>query len=471
MDRIQEKLVSKLEFIANEAQEHRNQCQHEYEISLFKNKQPNQLRFKKHILAFLFSGAVCFSGIYFSERNNIPYLKSAAIAVSLGSLFISNNLDIRNQIKEKKLNLEEKQNQLNISESELFDAVSLYRQEEEILWLMYGLNISKNKLLKIQDWMADIRRIMKNNILESIKIVLEEYLHESIEEKQLYELSQNMEFLEISNKLFSPDFQNQKEEFLSNVLKKHRDIKIQDNNQIKQASNAKVNATSIIGGTASGLVAGASVAAISSTSATILGKSKDKANSIALLGGLAALVGVGVIAAGGIKKIMQEHEQSRIQKEQEDFSEAFIVTEDILKILNKNESDNHKIKSCNKVLKKIATFENKELKSQDKELKEYISVLKNLINDYIVKHDYNNLINQREEAFHQVTHKANQVLEEVNTNLVNSTKEILANVSHEKNKLLNQANNETTQILESINNVPIIKEANDLLSKFWENSK
>lgn len=384
MDKQQKELIRLLEEKADEGQLRRNNAQDILDIAIHKSKQPNIFALKNHIFAFTIAGLIGVGGVYTQLEKGMQYGSIIGSGAGLFIGLLSKTMDDSRQKREKNDIVEKRRSELGKLESELSIAVQRYREEEEIGWLMFALDISKDKFIALREWMSDPRRSMKDAILESIDIITVSYLSEPLDIVQTPNILREREFRTLRNKLFSEEVQLKKEEFMLRIARKHNLLQERERSISQQQSDRKVATASVIGGTASGLAAGAVVAGIGSGVASTFGASKDTANLVGTLGGAAAVVGVGLLAAGTITEMMRKSEEDRQQREIQDFRDSFIVTSQVLEIISGNASgdDQTKMKAARVALQKLDSFKKKELKTQDGPLKDYVNALRVCIKSF-----------------------------------------------------------------------------------------
>lgn len=92
-----------------------------------------------------------------------------------------------------------------------------------------------------------------------------------------------------------------------------------------------------------------------------------------------------VLAAGAITDMMRKSEQERRKREEQNYRESFIITNNILEIITKSKfsSNNEKTNAARKALQKLDLFKSNELKSQDEPIKEYVNILRFQVKSFL----------------------------------------------------------------------------------------
>lgn len=385
MDKQQKQLIGILEEKANEIQLQRDNAQDLLDIAIHKSKQPNVFTIKNHVFAFALAGFIGLGGVYAQLEKGIQYGSIIGSGTGLFIGLLSNAMDDGRQKREKDNLVERRRLELDSLESELAINVQRYREEEEIGWLMFALGISKDQFFVLGEWMSDPRRSMKDAILESIDIITVSYLSKDFDIGQSDHILREREYRKIRNRLFSEEVQVKREKFMLRIAEKHNLLQERERSSSLNQSERRIATGSVVGATASGLAAGAAVAGIGSGIASTFGASKDTANLVGTLGGAAAVVGVGLLAASAITEMMRKLEEDRQHREIQNFKHSFTVCSKVLEIISANISadDQTKIKAARLVLQMLNSFKNKELETQDKPLKDYVNALRACIKSFI----------------------------------------------------------------------------------------
>lgn len=387
IDPQQTELVSVLAEQADEAQWVRNTAKDRFDIASHQLQQPNIYRWKNQTTALLFAGVVSLGGTLYALNRDAVYMIPLAAGAGLGIGMASKTLDDRRQTREKQEWVNITRYELQRTETQLREAVTVYREEEETRWLMYALDIRKEELLALREWMADPRRTMKDAVLESIDIVTTQFLRHPLDADVVSQLPLERRYRQLRQRLFSPKIQLQKDEFLANLFSKHHLLR--DREQLTAASNAdtRVKTFSLTGGTAAGLLTGSGVTAFGATVASTLGSSNAAiANTLTSTGSFAAAIGVGLLAAGTIHGWMAKTETERRQLESQQFHDAFMVTTQLLEEVLQAQTASDETEQSQKLQsawERLKAFKKRELRSQDQQLKQYAGLLDDRLKQYL----------------------------------------------------------------------------------------
>jgi hypothetical protein len=387
IDPQQTELVSVLAERADEAQWVRNTAKDRFDIASHRLQQPNLYRWKNQTTALLFAGIVSLGGTLYALSRDAAYGIPFAAGAGLGIGMTSKTLDDRRQTREKQEWLNITRYKLQRTETQLREAVMVYREEEETRWLMYALDVRKEELLALREWMADPRRTMKDAILESIDIVTTQFLQQPLDADAISQLPLERKYRQLRQRLFSPEIQLQKDEFLANLFSKHHLLRDREQFAAASSADARVKTFSLTGGTAAGLLTGSGVTAFGATMASTLGSSNAAiANTLTSTGSFAAAIGMGLLAAGTIYGWMAKTEAERRQLESQQFHDAFTIATQILEevLQAQTASDeteqNQKLQSA---WERLKAFKKRELRSQDRQLKQYVELLGDRIKQYL----------------------------------------------------------------------------------------
>jgi hypothetical protein len=252
---------------------------------------------------------------------------------------------------------------------------------------MYALDVRKEEFLALREWMADPRRTMKDAVLESIDIVTTQFLKQPLEADVISPLPLERKYRQLRQQLFSPEIQLQKNEFLANLFSKHHLLRDREQVAAASSSDTRVKTFSLSGGTAAGLLTGSGVTAFGATMASTLGSSNAAiANTLTSTGSFAAAIGVGLLAAGTIYSWMAKTEAERRQLESQQFHNAFTIATQILEEVlqaqttSDRTAQNRKLQSA---WERLNAFKKRELRSQDRQLKQYAGLLGDRIEQYL----------------------------------------------------------------------------------------
>jgi hypothetical protein len=385
IDPKQTELIAVLEHQADEAQLARDNAKDRFDIAHHRSQQSSVFRWGKHTAAFLVAGVIGTGGTLYGLKQDAPYVIPVAAGASLSVGLISNSLDDRRQKREKSDWLSTCRYDLGRAETQLRQCVMQYREEEEISWLMYSLGIEKEQILGLREWMADPRRTMKDAIAESIDIVTEQFLKQPPQSETVSRLLQERENRQMRQRLFSETLQLQKDEFVGHVFSKHNLLRDRELKELALNADLWSHGVSIGGGTATGLLAGAGMTALG---AGVAGGSTKMAIAHAVSSPLsfAATLGVGVLAAGTLRRWMLKRESDRRQLEAQQFHDAFLITTQILETLTQartTASPEQQVQSLQSVWEQLNTFKRQELKRQDPQLKEYVNLLSDRLKAYL----------------------------------------------------------------------------------------
>jgi hypothetical protein len=387
IDPQQTELVSVLAERADEAQWVRNTARDKFDIALHRLQQPNVYRWKNQTTALLFAGVVSLGGTLYALNRDAAYLIPFAAGAGLGIGMASKTLDDRRQTREKQEWLDITRYKLQRTETQLREAVTVYREEEETRWLMYALDVRKEELLALREWMADPRRTMKDAILESTDIVTTQFLQQPLDTNVTSPLPLERKYRQLRQRLFSPEIQLQKDEFVANLFSKHHLLRDREELTATSSSKSRVKTFSLTGGTAAGWLTGSGVTAFGATVASTLGSSNAAiANTLTSTGSFAAAIGVGLLAAGTIHGWMAKTEAERRQLESQQFHDAFVITTQILEEILQAQTVSDEIEQNQKLQsawERLNGFKKRELRSQDRQLKEYVELLGDRLKQYL----------------------------------------------------------------------------------------
>lgn len=373
--------VAVLEHQANEAQLIRNNAKDQFEIAQHRSQLPNLFRWRHHTAAFIVAGVIGTGGSLYALKADVSYMVPVAAGAGLSVGLASNALDDRKQKREKHHWLEVCRHDLGQAEAEMRQCVAQYREEEEIRWLMYALDIRKEQILTLREWMADPRRTMKDAIAESIDIVTMQFLKQPPD--TLYQLAQERDNRQLRQRLFSETLQVQKDEFVNHVFSKHNFLRDQELQEIALNADLLNKGVTIAGGTAAGLIAGTGLSAMGAG----LGSSKIAiAHAVSNPLSFAATVGVGILAASTLNRWMSKRESDRRQRESQQFHDAFTVITQILEALTQAQTLPNKAEQrqlLQQALEQVNTLKGQALKRQDPQFKEYVQLLSDRLQAYL----------------------------------------------------------------------------------------
>lgn len=380
IDPKQTELIAVLEHQADETQLVRDNAKDQFEIAHHRSQQSNVFRWGKHIAAFLVAGVIGTGGTLFALKQDAPYVIPVAAGTSLSIGLISNSLDDRRQTREKSDRLSTSRYDFSRAENQLRQCVTQYREEEEISWLMYSLDINKEQILKLREWMADPRRTMKDAIAESIDIVSTQFLKQPLHLEPVPRIIQERDNRQLRQRLFSETLQLQKDEFVAHVFSKHYLLREQELQDLALYAELWNHGVSITGGTATGLIAGAGL--------TALGAGSTKmaiAHAVSSPLSFAATLGVGMLAAGGLRRWMLKRDSDLRQQESQQFHDAFAISTQILETLTQAQTtpEDEQSQYLQSVWEQVNLFKRQELKRQDPQLKEYVNLLSDRLKAYL----------------------------------------------------------------------------------------
>jgi hypothetical protein len=378
VDPQQIQLVRTLEAQAAEAELERNTAKDRFDIALYRSRQPNRYRWKQHGAAWIFAGVVGMSGTIYALDKDAPFVIPVAAGAGLSAGLLSNSVDRRRQTYEKQDRLELCRYGLGEAEKQLRQAVTLYREEEETGWLMYAVDTSKDKLLALRTWMSDPRRTMKDAVLESIDIATAQFLQQPLEDPLHPALAQERQFRQVRHQLFNEAIALRKDEFLANVFAKHHFLREQELQEAGLQADLFINAAAVGVGSATGLLAGTGITALSSKMA-VLGSSKAVMAQAAMgAAGIATVLGAGLLAAGTVHGWMKQSDRQRRQREAQQFQDAFAIATQILETMMQAQAAQNPT-DCRKHLQaaydRLNTLKRQALKGQDGQMKQYVEIL------------------------------------------------------------------------------------------------
>ncbi|AUT02661.1 hypothetical protein CLI64_20945 [Nostoc sp. CENA543] len=401
MDKQQRDLITLLENKAYDSQMQRNNAQDLFDIAVHKSQQPNKFILNKHLLPFAIAGFIGASGVYMELKQGVQYASLAGAGIGLLTSLASNSRDDARQTREKGELVSRAKLELETSESKLAKDLQTFNTELEIGYLMWALDITKAEVFSLQEWMSDPRRTMKDAILTSIDIVILHYLQQTLDVLHIESLVRERRYRSIRDKLMSEETQLNKDDFMSQVVTKNHLLQAQEARNWLKESATIVATASALGGTAAGLAAGAATAGIVSGIAGAIGSSKDAVRLGGTLGGAAAVVAIGALAASSITEMMKKGEPGRRQQEMQKFHDSFTITNSILEMISHSQSASNadKVNAAKKALLKLDAFKNNELKNQDKPMKEYVDILRCHLKQFLGEPQDVNLLGQVSKFF------------------------------------------------------------------------
>lgn len=388
-------LVAVLEQQANEAQLIRNNAKDEFEIAQHQSQQPNVFRWRRHTMAFLVAGVLSTGGTLYALEQDAPYLVPVAAGAGLSVGLASNALDDRRQKREKSDRLETCRYDLGQAEALMRQYVTQYREEEEMRWLMYALDLKKDQLLALREWMADPRRTMKDAIAESIDIFTTQVLKQPLESAPGLRLEREQR--QLRQRLFAETLQLQKDAFVGRVFSKHHFLRDQELQEMALNADLWNKSVAVAGGTAAGLLAGTGLAALGAglggaglgsagLGSAGLGSSKLAiAHAVSSPLSFAATVGVGILAAGTLHRWMAKRERDRREREAQQFHEAFVLTTDILETFTQAQSATGAVQTqlLKQGYEQLQLLKHQESRGQDPQLKEFVNLFSDRLKDHL----------------------------------------------------------------------------------------
>lgn len=378
--------VAKLEAIATAAQRDRDDAADCYDVAVYRHRQPNRFSWQHQANALLVASLLSLGGIGIALGQGNPTWGVVGTGAAAAVGMVSKAMDDDRQTWEKEDQLLLAQHRLEQAEQALQTAVRAYQEAEESRWLMLALDLSPAEFHQFQAWMADSRRSMKDAILESVDVVSNQLVLRGIEVEPNPTLDCECRYRALRQRLFSPEFQLAKDEFMATIASKHRLHQQQSQIASEQAAKVRAAVASTSGVAVVGMTAGATVASLITNAAGALDGTNDLVNTIATIGGAATVVGVGMLTAGAIVNLMLQTEHDRQQREAQQFQAAFTTTQAIhqsivqLWALPDNPTQTEQVRQ---VLATIRAFQQRELKSQDPELKNFVDILSVYLKRYL----------------------------------------------------------------------------------------
>jgi hypothetical protein len=378
VDPQQIQLVNTLEQQATQAEQERDLAKDHLDIAIYRSQQPNVYRWRQHGAAWLFAGIVGTSGTLYALEKQAPYVIPFATGAGLGVGLFSNTVDKRKQTSTKQDRLELCRHELAEAEQHLRQTVTLYREEEETAWLMYALDTSKEKLLALRTWMSDPRRTMKDSVLESIDIVNAQFFNRPLENQLSPFLTTERNYRAVRKQLFDEAIALKKDEFLAHVFAKHHFLREQELQAAGLQSNLFINGTAVGVGSAAGLLAGASMAALGSKAAAIGSSKMAIAHAITGTTSVVAVLGAGLLAAGKIHHWMSKADSQRRAREAQQFQDAFALTTQVLEAVMLAQSTNdiaERRTHLQNAYDGVTTLKRETSKAQDAQMKQTVELL------------------------------------------------------------------------------------------------
>ncbi len=399
-------LVARLEAASDEAQMARNSAEDRCEIAQHQFQLPNRFRWRRHGVSFLFAGLLSLGGALYALDREAPFMVPMAAGSGLSLVLASKALDDRRQTRDKREWLDICRYELVRTEQALRQATLRYREEEENRWLMYALDIRKEELLALRQWMADPRRTMKDALLEATDVVTEHFLQQPLHNAPTGRVTLERDYRQLRLRLLSPDLQLQKDEFLAQVFAKHQLARDHELKRQAFQSEVRVKSTAIAGGTAAGMLAGAGVTALGANLASTLGQSKAlMATTLTSAGSMAAVVGVGLLAAGTLHGWMSKAEGERRQREAQQYHDAFLITTQILEDVLDAQTALDPVEQRQQLQtawERLEAFRRKELKLHDAQLKEFAALLDDRLQAYLNPSASQPLLGKMKTLLHQM---------------------------------------------------------------------
>lgn len=379
MDTQQEQLVQNLEIQAEQAKIDRDRAHVQLQTAEENYRKPPRLIFQNHLIPLAIAGLLGFGGFHHANQNNAPLIGVLGAGAGLGICLKSKAMDEQKQLREKTVFLTRSKQNLAETQENAQQAVAIYTQEEINLWLMYNLSINREELSNLSEWSSDVRREMKDDILEAITVLNQRfYIPLPAGHANSY-LANYHKYHSLEQKINSVQVQQEKNQFIQQKAIKYSVKLTAEQTQANLISAAKVGGASVVGGTAAGLAAGVGVAALSAGAVKSLGGSKEVGNVAAAVGGAAAVIGVGILAAKAIGSWFSSREEEKKQLQEQYFRDAFLVTGNILNSVKLASSCVELQQAKNYLmtaLNQVQAFEVKELTTQDQETKNYVSILR-----------------------------------------------------------------------------------------------
>jgi transposase-like protein len=376
-DSQQRQLVHQLEQQADEAQLARNMAKDQFDVALHKAQQPNRYRWQQHGAVWLFAGVVGTGGTLYAVVGKAPLMLPLTSGAAVGAGLLSNTVDQRRQTAEKQSRLTRSRYNLSDAERLLHQTVLQYREEEELGWLMYALDTQKEKLLALRSWMGDPRRTMKDSVLEAVDIVTATFLQQPLETAASSPLAAERGYRQLRQRLFSETITLKKDAFLANVFAKHHLLREQELQRAGVTADWLINSTAVSTGSSVGLLAGAGLTALGTKAA--LGTSPlAMAHGLTGIASVATVVGVGLLTASTVHQWLNQAQAQRRQQEAQQFHDAFERVNQVLEnVLEAQQAktiaaQHQRLQSA---LKELNALKKEALKSQDSQMKRYVGIL------------------------------------------------------------------------------------------------
>jgi hypothetical protein len=377
--------VHQLESRATAAQHYRDDAVYRCDVAEHRYRQPNRYIWRNQVNALLVAACLSLGGVGVALGQGAPTWGVLGTGAGVAVGLVSKRMDDDRQTWEKEDQLLAAQRRLQQAEQALQEAVQAYQAAEEARWLMLALDLNPSEFQQFRDWMADPRRSMKDAVLEAVDLLaVPSVLGLSLADPKL-ELDKERKHRVLKHKLTSPEFQLTKDAFMATIAAKHTLQRQQE-----QAENARdmlrqTVAVSAGGAATLGMAAGAAAADWIANTVTAFDGSKSLATTLATIGGAATVVGVGVVAAGAIASILFQSEKERQRQEEQRFQAAFTITQNIYDTVTKLcalPEGAARQELVSQLRTKIVAFQQRELKSQDQQLQEFVRVLQAQLEDY-----------------------------------------------------------------------------------------
>jgi hypothetical protein len=376
-DSQQLQLVHQLEQQADEAQLARNMAKDQFDVASHKAQQPNRYRWQQHGAVWLFAGLLGTGGTVYALVGKAPLMLPLTTGAAVGAGLMSNAVDQRRQTTEKQSQLIQSRHNLSDAERLLHQTVLQYREEEELGWLMYALETQREKLLALRSWMADPRRTMKDSVLEAVDITTTTFLHQPLETASPSPLAAERSYRQLRQHLFSETLMLKKDTFLANVFSKHHLLREQELQRAGVTADWVVKSSAVSAGSSIGLLAGTGLTTLG-TKVTLGSSPLAVAHGLTGIASVATVVGVGLLTAGTVHQWLSQAQAQRRQREAQQFDDAFEIINQVLeKVLQAQQAEiiadqNQHLQSA---LRELNSLKKDALKSQDSQMKRYVGVL------------------------------------------------------------------------------------------------
>ncbi|TVQ18867.1 MAG: hypothetical protein EA367_13415 [Leptolyngbya sp. DLM2.Bin15] len=381
-------IVARHELLAKQAKLSRDAAKRKATTAEAACRKPSEYIFGKHIPALCISGFLTFAGVGASIDAKEPSPALIGGGTSVVLCFISASMDDTRQKREKQQVLVSAIQALQSGEQDLYIAVCSLQQEEEILYCLKELNISREELFSLRDWMADPKSDLRSSMIEVIYQIKSIYPHgkdKRLKSRVSEVLAIEQHYRELKSRLLDQFFQEAAKKIQDQVTRRFQSVSHAKKQEIeKQLELSIQNAKKM--GLAVSLPAAVGVGAAGFGVAKKFG-ADDTANAIVGIGvGLVALWQLGGLVGEISSGLVKSYEQNKRVRDEQSFKSAVAAVQDIQAAMEQASLESNPdscIQNARGSLEKLKVITKSAVYKEDTLLRSYTALLNDMLKDFI----------------------------------------------------------------------------------------